>query len=114
MDSANMILIGAVSPPIPLKKMEEMDGACEARKKQLAKDFESVFITKLLDEIKNTIGDWGDDKDGAARQIDGLFWLHLARDIADKGGFGMWKDIYQFLTESEYKNTATELLDESV
>lgn len=114
MDSANLILTGAVSPPIPLKKVERIDGACEAKKKQFTKDFESVFINKLLDEMKNTIGDWGDEKDGASKQIDGIFWLHLARDIADNGGFGMWKDIYEFLTDSEHKNTATELLDENL
>ena len=114
MDSAHLILTGAVSPPIPLKETEKIEGAGEAKKKQFAKDFESVFINKLLDERQNTIGDWDDEKDGASKQIDGLFWLHLARDIADKGGFGMWKDIYQFLADSENKNPTAELLDENL
>ena len=64
--------------------------------------------------MKNTIGDWGEQKDGASKQIDGIFWLHLARDIADKGGFGMWKDIHRFLNDSENKSTATELLNENL
>jgi len=114
MDSANLILTGTVLPPTPLEQTENIDAACEAKKKQFARDFESVFINKLLDEMKNTIGDWGDEKDGASKQIDGIFWLHLARDIADNGGFGMWKDIYHFLADSKQKNIATELLDENI
>jgi Rod binding domain-containing protein len=114
MDSSKLILTEPVSPPALLEQIKNIDAACEAKKKQFAKDFESVFINKLLDEMKNTIGDWGDEKDGASKQIDGIFWLHLARDIADNGGFGMWKDIYQFLIDSEHKNTETELLDENL
>jgi len=114
MDIANLILTAPVSPPIPLEKIKKIDGASEAEKKQLAKDFESVFINKLLDEMKNTIGDWGPEKDRAWQQVEGIFWLYLARDIADKGGFGMWKDIYQFLADSEHKNTETELLDKNL
>ncbi len=114
MDSAKLILTGAVSPPIPLEKIKKTDGASEAKIKQFSKDFESVFISRLLDEMKNTIGDWGSEKDGAGKQVEGIFWLYLARDIADNGGFGMWKDIYQFLTDSEHKNTTAELLDENL
>ncbi|MHC4635495.1 MAG: hypothetical protein ACYSYU_09880 [Planctomycetota bacterium] len=114
MDSAKLILTGTVLPPTPLEQIKKIDAACEAKKKQFAKDFESVFINKLLDEMKNTIGDWGDEKDGASEQIDGIFWLYLARDIADNGGFGMWKDIYQFLTDSKPENITPESLDENL
>ncbi|MFA5239056.1 MAG: hypothetical protein WC476_05020 [Phycisphaerae bacterium] len=114
MDSANLILTQIVSPPKPPGRTGEPDNTCEAKKKQFAKDFESVFINKLLDEMKNTIVDWSDEKDGASKQIDGIFSLYLSRDIADKGGFGMWKDIYRSLTNLEHKNTATELLDENL
>ena len=114
MNSTTLTLTETVSSLMPLEKIKKIDSAPEAKKKQFAKDFESVFISKLLDEMKNTIGDWGDEKDGVSRQIDGIFWLYLARDIADNGGFGMWKDIYQFLTDSEHKNTTTELLDENL
>jgi len=113
MDSTQLILTGAVSSPTPLEKMKT-DGASEAKKKQFAKDFESVFINKLLDEMKNTVGDWGFEKEGASEQVEGIFWLYLARDIADKGGFGMWKDIYQFLADSGQKNAVPELLDKTL
>jgi Rod binding domain-containing protein len=114
MDSTKLILTEAVSPPTPLEKIKKIDGASEAEKKRFAKDFESVFINKLLDEMKNTIGDWGFEKDGVSKQVEGIFWLYLARDIADNGGFGMWKNIYRFLSDSQYKNTVTESLDKNV
>jgi len=114
MDIANLILTGTVPPPTSLEQMTQIDGVSEAKKKQLAKDFESVFINKLLDEMKKTIGDWGNEKDGASKQIQGIFWLYLARDIADNGGFGMWKDIYRFMNDTEHKNIVPKLLDENL
>jgi Rod binding domain-containing protein len=101
MDSSKLILTEAVSPPTPLEHLDRIDGASEEKKKQIAKDFESVLINKLLDEMKNSIGEWGFDKDGVSKQVQGIFWLYLARDIADNGGFGLWKDIYRFLTNAD-------------
>ncbi len=114
MDSAELMLTQPISSPMPLEQIKKIDGISEERKKQLAKKFESVLIGKLLDEMKNTIGDWGDEKDGASKQIDGIFWSHLARDLAGNGGLGMWKDIYQSLTDLENKNSTKELLDENL
>ncbi len=114
MDSVQSILTEALSQPIVPEKIGKTDAASEAKKKQAARDFESVFIAKLLDEMKNTIGDWGFEKDAASRQVEGIFWLYLARDVADNGGLGMAKDIYRFLTDSENNNPPTELLDKSL
>ncbi|MHC4482151.1 MAG: hypothetical protein ACYSW4_01240 [Planctomycetota bacterium] len=128
MDSTKLILTEPVLPPaflehlgrIPFRKPAaslesgEADGSSEAKKKQIAKDFESILLSKLLDEMKNTIGDWGFDKEGVSKQVQGIFWLYLARDIADKGGFGLWKDIYQFLTEFDNTSTTVESLDKNV
>jgi Rod binding domain-containing protein len=125
MDSIKLILTTPVLPPVPLEHLigtlssektpkpepAEINSISEENKKQIAKDFESVLLSRLLDEMKNTIGDWGFDKDGASEQIQGIFWLYLARDIANKGGFGMWKDIYQFLTNSNQTNVTTESPD---
>jgi Rod binding domain-containing protein len=113
MDSAKLILTEPVLPPALLGHLDKprLDGTSEETKKQVAKDFESVLLNKLLDEMKNTIGDWGFDKDGASKQIQGIFWLYLARDIANNGGFGLWKDIYKFLTDVDQANPATQPLD---
>jgi len=128
MDSTKLILTEPVLPPTPLdnsnlislcRKIPEwepskIDGYSQERKKQIAKDFESVLLHKLLEEMKNTIGDWGFDKDGVSKQVQGIFWLHLARDIANKGGFGLWKDVYEFLRCAEKENTTIESLNENV
>ena len=108
-----MILTESVSPPVLLKHLDgsKLDGVSEEKKKQIAKDFESVLLNKLLDEMKNTIGNWGFDKDGPSRQVQGIFWLFLSRDVANNGGIGLWKDIYQFLTNADRAGPAGKSLD---
>jgi len=107
MDIGKLILTGAVSPPAPLENLTKIDGVSDEKKKQIAKDFESVLINKLLDEMKNSIGEWGFEKDGACKQIQGIFSTYLSRQIANNGGFGLWKDIYQFLTDLGQAKTTT-------
>jgi Rod binding domain-containing protein len=107
MDSVKLILTEPVSPPAMLEQLDKsmLSSISEEKKKQAAKDFESVLLNKLLDEMKNSIVDWGSEKDGTSKQIQGIFWLYLARDIANNGGLGLWKDIYQSLTNAEHANT---------
>ncbi len=114
MDIAKLILTGATAPPAPLEQAKNIESASEAKKKQFAKDFESIFINKLLDEMSNTVGDWGFEKDGAFEQAEAIFRIYLSRNIADQGGFGLWKDIYKSLTDSEHKNTVAELPDKKL
>ncbi len=114
MDTSNLIFTGVVSGPSPLADPGRIDHIPEEEKEQVAKDFESVLIHKLLDGMRRTVGDWGFEKDGASGQIDSLFNLYLARDIADNGGFGLWKDICRFLGRSEQTTTTSESLDKSV
>jgi Rod binding domain-containing protein len=80
----------------------------EEQKKQLAKDFESVLLTKLFDQVKDSVGrlDLDDEEDGASDQVHGLFWLYLAQDMANKGGFGLWKDIYRHFSDIESAGAA--------
>jgi Rod binding domain-containing protein len=127
MDSTEMIL----NNPILSMPLESLSGTpsyqkiaklrsgetgeiSEEEKKQIAKDFESILLHKLFDEMKNTIGDWGFDEDVASEQVQGIFWLYLARHIADNGGLGMWKDIYRFLTTSDQTNITTKSLDRNI
>jgi len=56
-------------------------------------------------------GRWGLEEDGASRQIQGLFWYYLAQDVADKGGFGLWRDIYRQFQEMEDAGVAGASLD---
>ena len=105
---ANLILTEHVPLPASLKQAGKVDNASEAQKMQAAKDFESVFITKLLDAMKDTIGDWGLAKDAVSKQTQGIFWLYLGRDIANNGGFGMWKDISRSLEASSQTGKTVE------
>ena len=113
MESAKLILTEPVSPPALLEHLDksEFKNIPDEKKKQIAKDFESVLLNKMLEEMKNSIGNWGFEKDGASDQIQGIFWLYLARDIANNGGIGLWKDIHQFLTSADKSDTATKSLD---
>ena len=104
----------ALTQPVPGEKAAPAKDAARAEKEQFAKDFESVFIEKLLDEMKNTIGSWGFEQDAASKQIQGLFWMHLARDVSDKGGLGMWKDIYQSLNRSENTTDSSDILNDQL
>lgn len=114
MDAVKLILTETASPLGPLEHSNKIGRVPEEEKKQFAKDFESVFIHRLLEEMKNTIGHWGFEEDGVSEQVEDIFWLYLARDIANKGGFGMWKSIYHFLTNSTQENAAAESLDKNV
>jgi len=116
MDSSELILTEAVLPPSPLAKLEGVkgDGISEEKKEQIAKDFESVLLSRLLDEMKGAIGEWGFEKDGVSAQVEGMFWLYLASEVANNGGFGLWKDIYDFLTNVEQANITTSSLDKSL
>ena len=113
MDSTKLTVTDQVLPTAPLKQIDKLnlDEVSEEKKKQIAKDFESLLINKLLEEMKNTIGDWGFEKDGASKQIQGIFWLYLARDVANNGGLGLWKDIYQTMTKTGHVNPAGKSMD---
>ena len=116
MDSAKLILTKPVQPPALLGQIDTagLNNASNEKKKQIAKDFESVLLNRLLGEMQNTIGDWGLEEDGPCKQIQGIFYLFLARDVANNGGIGLWKNIYEFLTSADHTNTAEKSLDTNI
>ncbi len=116
MDSTKLILTEPVSPPTMLEHLDKsrLKNISEEKKKQVAKDFESVLLNKVLDQMKNSIVDWGIEKDAASKQTQGIFWLYLGRDIANNGGLGLWKDIYQFLSNAEQTNSVQQPVDGKV
>ena len=116
MDSTKLILTEPVSPPTMLEHLDQsrLKSIPDDKKKQVAKDFESVLLDKLLDEMKNSITDWGLEKDAASKQTEGIFWLYLGRDIANNGGLGLWKDIYQYLSNVEQPNTVQQSMDDQI
>jgi Rod binding domain-containing protein len=116
MDSTKLILTEPVSPPTMLEHLDQsrLKSIPDEKKKQVAKDFESVLLGKLLDEMKNSITEWGLEKDAASKQTQGIFWLCLGRDIANNGGLGLWKEIYQYLSDVEQTNTTQQSVDEQI
>jgi hypothetical protein len=87
----------------------------DEKEKQIGKDFESVLLTKLFEQVQNSIEDSGfDDQDGGASQVRGMFWLYLARDVADKGGFGLWKDVYQHIQQMQGRGDLTRSINEEL
>jgi len=83
----------------------------DEEKKRLARDFESVLLTRLFDQMKDSVGNWGLEEDGASQQIQGLFWHFLAQDVSEKGGFGLWQEIYQQFNEMDGSAAAGEFVD---
>lgn len=116
MDSAKLILTESVQPPMLLGQLEtsKLSGVSEEEKQQIAKDFESVLLNKLLDVMNSTIGDWGFEKENSFTQVQSIFSMFLAQDIASNGGLGLWEDIYGFLTDADNTETAEQSLDRQV
>lgn len=127
MDGIDSIAMPPATPPAAIKQMaanasgsiETMDleaikGASDEKKKQLAKDFEAVFLTRVFDEVKKSIQDSGFDEDVAADQVHGMFWSYLAQDVANKGGFGLWQDLYQQFKAMEGADEGGELVNEEI
>ena len=116
MDSTKLILTEPVSSPSMLEQLDQsrLNSLSDEKKKQVAKDFESVLLDKLLEGMKNSITDWGLEKDAASKQTEGIFWLYLGRDIANNGGLGLWKDIYKYLSNVDQTNTVQQSVDDQI
>ncbi len=127
MDGIDSIAMPLATPPAAIKQMatdtsgsiegidlEAIKGASDEKKKQLAKDFEAVFLTRVFDEVKKSIQDSGFDDDVAADQVHGMFWSYLAQDVANKGGFGLWQDLYQQFKVMEGADEGGELVNEEI
>ena len=109
MDGADLILIKPVMPTTVFAAERSKTEKTE----QLAKDFETVLLTKLVDEMKETVGNWGlEEEDAASGQMQGLFWMFLAQDLGDKGGLGLWKDLHRFFTDMQSPAEPPQSVDE--
>lgn len=70
--------------------------------KKVAQQFESVLMSKLVEEMKNTIPDSGLLDDAAGKQLQDLFWSYMSEDIGKKGGLGLWKDLARQIRHFEH------------
>lgn len=79
----------------PLDRLRNTEINFEAEKeKKVARDFESIFIHQLLNTMKETIPE-SDLEDSSSKQVKSMFYSFLAQEVSDKGGLGLWQDIYR-------------------
>jgi Rod binding domain-containing protein len=81
------LLTGAAAPATPAR-----DGDAASIEKA-AKDFESVLVTRMLEAMRQTVGDSGLLESAGSAQIDDLFWHYLGQEISQNGSLGLWKQI---------------------
>jgi len=82
--------------PIPINTRNLAPSAANDRAAvKAAKDFESVLLHRVLEEMRKTVPDSELLDSPASDQMMGMFYMYLAQDTAQKGGFGLWKQIYQ-------------------
>jgi len=99
-----------ISPLLSSPGMTDAAALREHEKQtQAAQDFESLILTRLLSEMKETIGDWGMEKDNSTQQIHGLFWMQLAQNLADQGGVGLGRQMLSSMQSSTAAPANTEL-----
>jgi len=89
-------LLASDAPVLAGRRLDTDDEAT----KQVARDFESILMTKLVDAMSHTIPDSGLFDDGVTKQIKDMFWSFLAQDVGERGGIGMWRDIYRQIRSS--------------
>lgn len=63
--------------------------------KEAAKQFEGVLLNLMMKEMEKTIPESGMFSSAAMGQMRSLFWQNLSETIADSGGMGIWKQLYQ-------------------
>ena len=71
----------------------------DMHRRKVARDFESIFIRQIIDKMKETIPK-SDLADSSSEQIQSMYWSFLGDAIAEKGGFGLWKQIYEHMPKS--------------
>ena len=76
-----------------------VDSVDDARKKKVAKDFESILIHQMLNVMKSSIPE-SEDIDPSSKQIKSMYWSYMADALSEQGGFGLWEQIYQDMSDS--------------
>jgi Rod binding domain-containing protein len=116
-DGGLLIADGSSAPNPPSAIRHAQSGSTDLvdpKKQQVAKDFESLLLTRLFAQVQQTLSSLDSEEDGTGQQVQGLFWLYLARDVADKGGFGLWKEIYQHLPQMGATPNPADVLNEEL
>lgn len=82
------------------KATAKLGGANSPQELQkVAKDFESVLLVRLFQAMSSTVPTEGLLNDPTTKQVNDMFWMYLAQDLAENGGMGLWQDIYKNMSE---------------
>ena len=65
----------------------------QAKIEKVAKDFESVLLGKVMEEMRRSVPDSGLLDSNAQEQTQGIFWMELSQELARQGGLGLWKQL---------------------
>jgi Rod binding domain-containing protein len=84
----------------------------DERNKEIAKEFEGMFVRHLMNKMKDTIPE-DEEEDSSTKQIKGMFWSFLGDEVAKQGGFGMWESIYESMPKKGAGQSADPKLNES-
>ena len=84
----------------------------DERNKEIAKEFEGMFVRQLMNKMKDTIPE-DEEEDSSTKQIKGLFWSFLGDEVAKQGGFGLWESIYESMPKGGAGQPADHKLNES-
>ncbi len=96
MDPITLPLTNQPTQPVPVgESSKSNDILLERRKVEAAKGFESLLIGKLVDSMKETVGESGLLEDEGSEQMTSMFWMHMSSAMSEQGGVGIWKDIYR-------------------
>jgi len=104
-----------IDNPLPIQDMASLNAMHtmpertpqEAEKiKEFAQGFESVFISNLLEQMSASVDSLNEDKDGAAKQIDGIFRMQLSQNLSENGSLGLAKSIEQYVSHTLNPNQA--------
>ena len=83
-------------------------------KKKIARDFEGVLLNKVMEEMRNSVPESGLLEDESSKQTQSLFWMYLSQDVANKGGLGLWKQIYEQMNGMPGQKAAPEIMDSTL
>ena len=74
-----------------MKDLNPATGDKKAAAIEAAKGFESILLGKLMESMKATIEESGLFDDSTSGQVNDIFYMYLAEDLAERGGIGLWK-----------------------
>jgi len=74
--------------------MKRLPGAGPAgRGLKAARDFEGILLHRVMEAMRRTVPDGGLLSSPETRQMESLFWMVLAEEVARQGGLGLGEEM---------------------